>query len=95
MRRIVLGLGGFAAACFVLLVAFLGIVGRLTSENHWFGMIDSSATEKEIEESQRMEQVANALMVSCQPLAAAVLLAVVAILAVLAVRWELRRARAR
>jgi len=92
MRRIVVGLAVVAAACAAAVVAFLAVAARLLRVNALLFSGTDQPSERQIEESQRIGHIANALEIACGPLAAAALIAVVAILVLLAFRWELRRA---
>jgi hypothetical protein len=92
MRRIVAALVGLAVACTATLGAFIVIGVRLMTEEATRFPADQQPTEREIEASQRIYQIANSLELAVGPLAAGALVAVIVILALLAFRWELRRA---
>jgi len=95
MRRIVIGLAAIAVASGAVLVAFLTIAAQLMVENAGGFSTDQNPSQREVEESERIAQIVSSLGLACGPLAAATVLAVVAILVLLAVRWELRQAPAR
>ena len=71
MRRIILGLAAIAVASAAALLAFLAIAARLMAENASRFSSDQQPSEREIEEAQRIGQIANSLGLACGPLAAA------------------------
>ncbi|MGN6326983.1 hypothetical protein [Pseudolysinimonas sp.] len=78
-------------ACGTAVVAFAAAVERLSAENSAF-VITEQMSDRQIAEMNRIGSLVRALESICGPLAAAALIAVAAILALLALRWELRRA---
>lgn len=91
MRTIIVGLSIIAGVCAAAVVAFLVIAWRLWVQNAMAFSGSDQPTEREIEEAQRVARLATALGIACGPLTAAALIAVVAILALLTLRWELVR----
>ena len=91
MRRIVVGLAVFAALTAAATASFLVIAASLAAQAPQFQGAEQPS-EDEIARAESISRTVSTLLLASGPLLTAALTAVTAILALLAFRWELRRA---
>ena len=89
MRRTLGALSALAVVCGVATIACLAIGEKLLERSRLFGT--SELTQVDVETGQPIARSGSVLLSLAPPLAAAGLLAVIAILALLALRWEFVR----